>query len=112
MLGADATAWPAILPIGLVALAADTLLNAAFMLPYICLVEGLRPFTSAGLLLGGRPAYNALVYLSAGLTGPVIALSYESAGVLGLIASLAGIVLGGQALLESQRVAHLSEAID
>jgi signal transduction histidine kinase len=110
-LGSDPLSWPDVLIVSAAALAADAATNASMMLPYICLNEVIGPAGAARVLLGDRPAYNSLVYVSSALTGPVIALSYVAGGSVAMLASLAGIVLGGQALLESQRATHLTEAI-
>ncbi len=111
-LDSDPVAWPAVLGVALAALLADTSTNVALMVPFIRLSERVSLIAAARLLLGDRPAHNMLVYLSAVLTGPVVALCYVSAGPIGLGAALVGIVLGGRALLESQRAAGLLTRIE
>jgi len=99
----DLKTWPAVLLVAAVALAADAAVNAGLMFPVVCLREGCSPRQAARMFLGASPLQTGVIYASAALAAPVIAMAWEGAGAWGLSAALVAVALAGFALRLGQR---------
>lgn len=94
--------WPSVLVWSLLALGADFLVNATFIVLALRLRDGTSLSFAFRKLFGADALQTGILYLSLGLMAPVIAVVYMSAGFWGVAASLGPLWIAHTALERSE----------
>lgn len=96
--------WPMVLILSLVALAADFICNALFVIPAVALRYRLKPLNAIVTMFGPVPLKTILLYVSLGAIAPLLVVIYSTVGISGLVVSLIPLALARAMLLQAQHL--------
>jgi signal transduction histidine kinase len=112
-MGGDVLDWPGVVPIALVSLVVDLLINATLVLVGARLLTGLTTTRLVHNVYGGsQPFAFAGGYLCFGLLAVVLATVYKAAGTWGLIAFAIPLVLARQMFVHGKDLTAAAHQLD
>jgi signal transduction histidine kinase len=103
-LDGDLLVWPSVLPIAILVLSADWIANSALVALPTRFLTHLSFREVVKLMFGGRPADEAVGYVSLGLLAVPLALTYQVVGGWGLVAFLLPLFLARQMFAHGRRL--------
>jgi len=110
-LGGNVRDWPVVLAVGLLALAADLLVN----LSMVAIATRLAHRHSVAEVLGNVTGGDSLAFFSSyvcfGLVAILLALVFQTAGAWGLLAFIIPVSLARQVFVQSRRLRDMAETV-
>jgi len=108
---ASPLSWPQVVGWSCLALAADFLVNAAFVVPTVVLKSEVSIPSAVRGLFGSAPAQAILLYASMCLVAPLLAAVYVIAGGWALVSFMVPLMLGREALARAERLHDAARTI-
>ena len=104
--------WPQVVAWSFLALIADFLVNAAFVVPTVALKNEVSVPVAFRGLFGSAPLQAIVLYASMCLIAPLLAAVYVIAGGWALVSFMVPLMLGREALARAERLHKAAEEIE